>query len=73
MKLFCKTTERSQIKNKKKQKKNRLSEIYGNTVKYLTFLSSESQRERREDGGAEKGLAEVMAENVLDLARHIKL
>lgn len=42
-------------------------------MKYLTFLSSESQRERREDGGAEKGLAEVMAENVLDLARHIKL
>lgn len=42
-------------------------------MKGLTFISSESQIERRKEGGAEKVLEEIMAHNVLDLARDIKL
>ena len=55
------------------KKVSRPSGTYRNIMEDLTFVSSESQRERRKDGGAEKGTEEIMAENVLDLARDIKL
>ena len=44
------------------KKVSRPSGTYRNIMEDLTFVSSESQRERRKDGGAEKGTEEIMAD-----------
>lgn len=52
---------------------NGASESLGTIRKYLTFKSSETQKERPNKSRLEKALKEIMAENYPNLIRYINL
>ena len=59
-------------KQKNKTKKNRALGICGTITKYLAFVSSESQKDRRKSG-TEKSLKKIMLEKFSNLTEGINL